>query len=213
MGLLPARYGRRPPLAVQGCTSGAHGGRLRPIRVGLARSRRRLGAERRRQDSLYDELDRYLASADFKRVMNRIAKYLRYDLQGTDSRKTPRFKRYVRRRIRKALDRLTDQETDFSSMTPEQLHELRKRGRKTRYAAETGAVLFGKHGRDTLRAIKTVVDTLGRIHDCDVFAARIERRRSQGFEKLKKAIREERRKELRELAGKWRRMLKCRSAW
>ena len=63
------------------------------------------------------------------------------------------------RTSRRALDR---QPSDPS------LHEVRKRAKRARYAAELGRGLFGKRARRLAKRLETVQDALGELQDAVV---------------------------------------------
>jgi CHAD domain-containing protein len=71
------------------------------------------------------------------------------------------------RRTARAVDRLGDAPSDA------ELHEIRKRAKRARYAAELGHGVFGKPGVRFARRLTDVQDTLGELHDTVVAEDRL----------------------------------------
>ena len=80
-------------------------------------------------------------------------------------RARPKFRKLIRkswRRTARAVSELDRQPSDPS------LHEVRKRAKRARYAAELGRGLFGKRARRLAKRLETVQDALGELQDAVV---------------------------------------------
>jgi CHAD domain-containing protein len=78
------------------------------------------------------------------------------------------------RRTARAVDRLGDAPSDA------ELHEIRKRAKRARYAAELGQGVFGKPAVRFARRLTDVQDTLGALHDTVVAEDRLRSLRLPG---------------------------------
>ena len=85
--------------------------------------------------------------------------------KGSRRRARPKFRKLVRktwRRTARAVSELDREPSDAS------LHEVRKRAKRARYAAELGRGVFGKPARRLAKRLETVQDALGELQDAVV---------------------------------------------
>ncbi|TMB91145.1 MAG: CHAD domain-containing protein [Chloroflexi bacterium] len=90
-------------------------------------------------------------------------------------RSIPRLARRPWRRLRSAAAAADERSPD------EQLHDLRIRAKRSRYAAEAAAAVAGKQATIFARAVAALQDTLGELHDAVVAEAWL-RRQAAGLD-------------------------------
>jgi CHAD domain-containing protein len=126
---------------------------------------RLLGRLRQRRDGALRRLRRTLASPRYARLVDRlIGASITPPMADPDERRNA--KRFLRDRIRRAWRRTARfaKRLDERSAATD-LHELRKRAKRARYAAELGADLFGADAERLAAALADVQDVLGGLQD------------------------------------------------
>jgi CHAD domain-containing protein len=111
------------------------------------------------------------------------------------------------RKLRKAARRI------HSSSSDEELHALRIRGKRARYAAELAATAVGKRARKFLKAAKSFQDVVGEHQDAVVAEEHLRRLQARGGReaafvagRLVERQRDRRRQARHRLAGAWKRL-------
>ena len=139
---------------------------------------RLLAAVERRRRLCHDELRAYLTSSEFRRLGIELACLAgRQDwpaiLDATEQAElTVELQDFAAKMLSKRLKRLTQPDTDLSSMEPAALHALRLRAKRLRYAAEIFAPLYsGKTAARYIRRISKLQDQLGKLNDATVAAS------------------------------------------
>lgn len=79
-----------------------------------------------------------------------------------------RFAVFAERRLHRYFKRFCDDETDIGGMTSRKMHELRRRARKMRYAAEFSEGVLCADVGDIRKDFDKLADALGVVHDLDV---------------------------------------------
>jgi CHAD domain-containing protein len=156
-----------------------------PVRDAFAedhRIERLLETAARKRDAAYRELAAYLDGPDFRRLGLELSHLAA--LRGWEAAAEPEqaetlaqeIGTYAARMLDRRLDRMLRVDPDLSDLPLEALHELRKDGKRLRYACEFFAGLFpGKATRRFLRRLAALQEELGRLNDGATAAGLLDR--------------------------------------
>lgn len=122
---------------------------------------------RQKQQHAQQQLANNLRSADYRTTLAAWKQYLK---EPVTSPSKLSIKRLVNKRIRKNYQRVMQEGTAITELSPcEQLHELRKSCKKLRYLLEFFQSLYNKKEMNVLlKTLKALQDVLGSFQDCTV---------------------------------------------
>lgn len=142
-----------------------------PLQPGLRRLHLRLGQKRAQlQSEVLSALDKFAASGTLPEIQGRIAPYL--ERQGQVYLYTPFL--YMR-----AYEAVTQRMEEFLGYEPfiekpecvTELHAMRIAAKRLRYTLEVFAPIYPGEMKTALQTVRKVQESLGDIHDCDVWTA------------------------------------------
>lgn len=145
--------------------------------AGDKRFQRLLAAAVRRRRTCHDELRTYLLSVEFRRLGIELAclagsQDWHAELTETEQAElaTP-LEEFAARVLGKRLKRLVQLDGDLASLEPTELHAVRLRAKRLRYAAEIFAPLYpGKRTSRYIRRLSRLQNELGAVNDAAVAA-------------------------------------------
>ena len=142
-------------------------GKLLPDEKAVARLN---AAARRRRRAAYTELARVLDAPEFQlMLLDLVQLAVARPWQRDATQDRPRLVAFARHALDRKLKRVLEAGDDLSPLPPEELHALRIRCKRLRYAAEFFAPLAsGKQSRRFLRRLAAVQERLGQLNDGSV---------------------------------------------
>ena len=155
-------------------------GKLLPDEAAVARLN---AAARRRRRAAYAELARVLDAPEFQfMLLDLVQLAVARPWQRDTTQDRPRLVAFARHALDRKLKRVLEAGDDLAPLPTEELHALRIRCKRLRYAAEFFAPLAaGKQSRRFLRRLAAVQERLGQLNDGSVAGDLLGELGSRGF--------------------------------
>ena len=164
-----------------------------------------LSAQQRQDESLRKDMANKLEGREYAEFKERITAFLRRDLPGlVHSSPGGDYANYMRDRLNRKSAKLMKRKVKPGRMSSDEMHRLRKRCKRLRYAAEFAAPALGSNTAELAGKLKAVTGSLGDVHDMDVCLIHAESlQSSDGYTRLPDFIRHERDSALKDFRKSW----------
>jgi CHAD domain-containing protein len=164
------------------------------------------GLQQSRNEKCLKELRQYMQSEEFRKPFRQVSFFARVEiprLERERGRKMEELKVFISRRLYKEFNRLPRLKKSFRAMTMEELHAVRRKCRRIRYAAEFASPALGGKALMVEKKLKDITDFLGTIHDMDVYLQMHMGSSIEVSTGLRRHLDSTRRKALRKAATAW----------
>lgn len=164
-------------------------------------------AQQTKNEKCLEDLRLFIQSEEFKKPFRQASFFARVEvprLERERGRQMEDLKAFISLRLYKAFTRLPRLKKSLKSMDVDELHFVRRKCRRVRYAAEFASPALGPRALTVERKLKDMTDLLGTIHDVDVYLQMYMGNSLEVSTSLRRHLDSTRRKAMRKAIHEWR---------
>ena len=160
-----------------------------------------------KNEKCLEDLRQFIQSEEFKKPFRQVSFFARVEvprLERERGRRMEHLKVFISRRLYKAFTKLPRLKKSLRAMDMEELHAVRRKCRRVRYAAEFASPALGSRALMVERKLKDMTDLMGTIHDVDVYLQMYMGSSLEVSTSLRRHLDSTRRKAMRKAVHGWR---------